>query len=63
MTPAGLALARRFAADLEALHELHKHDPAAAGVIVASLVAHLRSSRPEAVSPPLSPVVDPRGER
>lgn len=68
MIGAGLALVRRFAADLDALRQLAKHDPAAAETIVATLVAHLRSARPESVSPmalgpPAEPIRDPRRPR
>ncbi|MBA3391182.1 MAG: hypothetical protein H0T89_00995 [Deltaproteobacteria bacterium] len=67
MTARGTTIAQRIAADLEDLRELERQYPAEVEAIVCSLVAHLRSWRPESVSPlgtlpaPEAPLVDPRG--
>lgn len=66
MTAAGTAIARRFAAALEDLRDHDRQEPAEADAIVCSLVSHLRSWRPEAVSPlgtlpePTTVIRDPR---
>ncbi len=67
-SPAARELARRLAGNLTELGELAKHEPAAADQLVGSLVAHMRSVQPEAVSPmtlgpPTEPIRDPRGPR
>jgi hypothetical protein len=67
MTAAGTVVAERLRGALDELAELAKQAPAEADQIVGSLVAHLRSWRPESVSPlgvlpkPEAPIVDPRG--
>lgn len=66
MTPRGTTIAQRIAADLEDLRDHERQHPAEVESIVCSLVAHLRSWRPESVSPlgtlpsPEAPIVDPR---
>jgi hypothetical protein len=67
MTPNGQA--RRLAAELEALRDHERRQPAEVEAIVCHLVAHLRSWRPESVTPlgklpaPSEPICDPRGTR
>lgn len=51
MTERGTTIARRIAADLEDLRELERNHPHEVEAIVLHLVAHLRSWRPESVSP------------
>lgn len=69
MSPAGIAIARRLAVELEALREHEKQHPDETAAIVAHLVAHLRAWRPESVSPlgtlppPTETIRDPRGPR
>lgn len=65
MTPRGTTIAQRFAADLEDLADHERQHPDETEAIVAHLVAHLRSWRPESVSPlgvlvPTEPARDPR---
>ncbi len=61
-------IARRLAAALIDLRELERDHPAEVEAIVCTLVAHLRSWRPESVSPlgtlpaPGEVIRDPRGE-
>ena len=61
-----MTIARRLAADLESLRELDRQHPDEVEAIVCSLVAHLRSWRPESVTPlgtlppPTEAVRDPR---
>ncbi len=68
MSPRATTIAQRFAADFEDLRELERDHPAEVEAIVCSLVAHLRSWRPESVSPlgvlppPGEVIRDPRGE-
>lgn len=66
MTPRGTTIAQRLAADLEDLREHERQHPGEVESIVCSLVSHLRSWRPESVSPlgtlpaPTERIVDPR---
>lgn len=66
MSPRGHQIAQRIAADLEDLREHERQQPAEVEAIVLHLVAHLRSWRPESVSPlgtlpaPTEQIVDPR---
>lgn len=66
MSPRGIVIAQRFAADLEDLRELDRQDPAEVDAIVSHLVAHLRSWKPESVTPlgtlpaPTERIRDPR---
>lgn len=69
MTPTARTIAEHFRHGFDALDELDKTAPADVDTIVVSIVSHLRSWRPESVSPigtllpPKSPIVDPRAER
>lgn len=53
---------------LAELAELERHAPGQVAAVVAALVGHLRSWRPESVSPlgllapPTEPIRDPRGD-
>lgn len=66
MSPRGDSIGRRFAADLDDLREHERDNPAEVAAIVAALVGHLRSWRPECVvslgqlPKPEAPIVDPR---
>lgn len=66
MTATGDSIARRLAALLEDMREHERNQPAETEAIVGSLVSHLRSWRPESVSPlgvlpaPEMPIRDPR---
>ncbi len=66
MSPIGASIGRRFAALLDELCDLAKHEPSEADAITIALVAHLRSWRPEAVAPlgtlppPSTTIADPR---
>jgi hypothetical protein len=66
VSPRGHQIALRFLADFEDLREHEKTEPAEVEALVSHIVAHLRSWRPESVSPlgtlpaPEEPNVDPR---
>lgn len=66
MSPRGQAITRTLAAVFKALEEHGKTHPGEVDGIVAQTVAHLRSWRPESVSPlgtlprPEQPIRDPR---
>lgn len=66
MSPRGNTIAQRIAADLEDLRELERQQPSEVDAIVSHLVAHLRSWRPESVTPlgvlprPEERIADPR---
>lgn len=67
MTARGTTIAQRIAADLEDLKEHERQHPSEVEAIVSWLVSHLRSWRPESVSPlgtlaaPGEVIRDPRG--
>ncbi len=67
MSPRAAAVREMFRVALVQTAEIAKTDPTAADELVSTLVAHLRSWRPESVSPlgtlpePDGPLVDPRG--
>ncbi len=66
MTTRGTTIAQRIAADLEDLRELERDHPSEVEAIVSHLIAHVRSWKPESVSPmgtlprPEQPIRDPR---
>lgn len=51
MTARGQSIAQRLAADLEDLRDHERLNPDEVETIVAHLVGHLRSWRPESVAP------------
>lgn len=67
MSPAGADIGRELAALLTKLREHERTHPAEAEAITCALVAHLRSWKPESVSPlrlgpPTEPIRDPRAK-
>jgi hypothetical protein len=66
VTGRATTIAQRLAADLEDLRELERDHPDEVEAIVSHLVAHLRSWKPESVSPlgtlpaPTVAIRDPR---